>query len=212
MKQPTCCCVVEETRTEVFTKADPKPEVIVVKKEKRGRGRPRKEVGEFGDQLAAGRKRALREFPIAPGTTCEWAWRKNNGGGIVPVFGCTGRTARHIHHGPDKSVLNNDRSSNISIVCTFCHQLWHARNDKYYEEPRPEDGSAWLPYSERQVIHRLDESERATIEETIEFELSIDREMSVADWERIRNEQSRAIYLASAPVERGQGQQTENES
>ena len=150
-------------------------------------GRPEKQIGEFDDQLSAGRKRASRQFKIASNTTCEWAWRKINGGGVVPVFGCSGRIARHIHHGPDKSVLNNDRQTNISLVCTFCHQLWHVRNDKFYQEPRPADGSTWIPLAPaNEKIYTLGDSKPATIDEVIEFELSIDREMSVIDWERIR--------------------------
>lgn len=202
LDEPVCCCIVEmETIQEQvdspslpetpFTNESPRTKAQKIKHdniEKRPVGRPEKQIGEFDDQLSAGRKRASRAYQIKVGTICEWAWRKNNGGGITPVTGCSGRFARHIHHGPDKSTLNNDRESNISLVCTFCHQLWHVRNDKYYPEPRPDDGSAWLPIaSESQEIHELRESEPGTVEEIVEFELSIDREMSVEDWKRIRD-------------------------
>ena len=60
------------------------------------------------------------------------------------MFGCTGRPATNIHHGPDKSTLNNERE-NISIICTFCHNRWHAANDKFYPQPRPVNGEMWLP-------------------------------------------------------------------
>lgn len=155
-------------------------------------GRPEKTIGEFDDVLSSGRKRANKLYPIQDGQLCEWAWKTDNGGGIVPVTGCSGRLAKHVHHGPDKSTLNNDRS-NISIICTFCHQLWHARNDRYYEGERPADGSTWLPTTRsidggRMEIRGLDESRPTTISQIIAFELSIDREMTVEDWERIRSE------------------------
>jgi hypothetical protein len=206
------------TQERIIQTQDSKPEPIVVsesgkKKVNRGRnhgkmGRPEKIIGEFDDILSSGRKRAANLFKIEPGQVCEWSWKKFNGGGIVPVFGCTGLTARHIHHGPDKSTFNNDRDTNISLICTFCHQLWHVRNDKYYEEPRPEDGSAWLPYAGELANHRLDEAIEATLEETIDFEISIGRELSVADWARIRDEQQSRSTVEHGP----EGRPTENES
>jgi hypothetical protein len=98
----------------------------------------------YKDARSTGRKRAAQLYPIAVGQVCEWAWHRNCGGGVVPIVGCTGRPATHIHHGPDKSTLNNERS-NISIICSFCHNRWHAANDRYYVEPRPENGATWLP-------------------------------------------------------------------
>jgi hypothetical protein len=83
-------------------------------------------------------------YKIEGGQVCEWAWRKNCGGGIEPIIGCTGRPASHIHHGPDKSTLSNERT-NISLVCEFCHNRWHVANDKYYGT-RPADNSVWLPH------------------------------------------------------------------
>lgn len=99
---------------------------------------------EYKDAISTGRKRAAALYPIAVGQVCEWAWKKQCGGGILPVFGCTGRPATNIHHGPDKSTLNNSRD-NISIICTFCHNRWHAANDKFYPQPRPTNGEEWLP-------------------------------------------------------------------
>ena len=96
------------------------------------------------DPVSTGRKRAAVLYPISGGQVCDWAFRKNAGGGIDPIIGCTGRPASHIHHGPDKSTLNNDKS-NISIVCEFCHNRWHVANDKYYGK-RPEDNSTWIPH------------------------------------------------------------------
>lgn len=99
---------------------------------------------EYVDAVSTGRKRAARLYPISPGQVCAWAWNKDCGGGIEPIIGCTGRPASNIHHGPDKSTLNNDES-NISVICTFCHNRWHAANDKYYALPRPEGELPWIP-------------------------------------------------------------------
>lgn len=96
------------------------------------------------DPVSTGRKRAAVAYPIQAGQVCEWAFRKNAGGGIEPIIGCAGRPASHIHHGPDKSTLNNDRD-NISLVCEFCHNRWHVANDKFYGK-RPEDNSTWIPH------------------------------------------------------------------
>lgn len=96
------------------------------------------------DPVSTGRKRAAVLYPIAGGQVCDWAYRKNAGGGIDPIIGCGGRPASHIHHGPDKSTLNND-ASNISLVCEFCHNRWHVANDKYYGK-RPDDNSTWIPH------------------------------------------------------------------
>lgn len=96
------------------------------------------------DPVSTGRKRAAVLYPISGGQVCDWAWKKNCGGGIEPITGCTGRPASHIHHGPDKSTLNNDKT-NISLVCEFCHNRWHVANDKYYGT-RPVDNSTWIPH------------------------------------------------------------------
>lgn len=126
------------------------------------------------DPISTGRKRAARLYKIEPGQVCEWAWKKNAGGGVVPILGCTGRPAVHIHHGPDKSTLNNERE-NISLVCNFCHNRWHVANDKYYVEPRPQDNSEWLPTLQDSdlVVHSLYEAEKATKQEILMAELLI---------------------------------------
>ena len=98
----------------------------------------------YVDPISTGRKRAARLYPISPGQVCTWAWFKDCGGGVVPIIGCTGRPATNIHHGPDKSTLNNNED-NISIICTFCHNRWHTANDKHYALPRPDNGLQWLP-------------------------------------------------------------------
>ncbi len=119
------------------------------------------------DPVSTGRKRAAVLYPISGGQVCAWAWRKNCGGGIDPIIGCTGRPASHIHHGPDKSTLNND-SSNISLVCEFCHNRWHVANDKYYGT-RPADNSTWIPHVNiiGKVIQTLDDMQKATKQEIL---------------------------------------------
>jgi hypothetical protein len=102
----------------------------------------------MADVEATGRKRSIAVKPIKPGMRCEWAFLKQAGGGIEPIAGCPGHPAENVHHGPDKSVLNNDPETNLSRICSHCHNRWHVANDKYYLEPRPEHGATWLPDSE----------------------------------------------------------------
>lgn len=129
----------------------------------------------LNDPISTGRKRAAKLYPISPGQVCDWAWRKQCGGGIVPIFGCTGRPATDIHHGPDKSTLNNDRDTNISIVCSHCHNRWHTANDKYYVEPRPKDNLRWVPSKgiEALPIYTLADIEKATKQEILMNEMLI---------------------------------------
>jgi hypothetical protein len=127
----------------------------------------------YKDPISTGRKRAAVMYPLSPGQVCDWAWKKNAGGGIEPITGCTGRPATHIHHGPDKSTFNNDRS-NISLLCNFCHNRWHVANDKYYIEPRPADNSEWLPIKYPELdIQGLDTIQTATKMEILTAEMLI---------------------------------------
>lgn len=138
-----------------------------------------REAHVYKDPISTGRKRAAVLYPLKAGMVCEWAYRKNCGGGISPIIGCSGRPATHIHHGPDKSTLNNERD-NISLVCNFCHNRWHVANDPYYPEPRPVDNSEWLPTGGRQklpekaVVHKLDEMIKADKVEILMHEMSIE--------------------------------------
>lgn len=131
---------------------------------------PQQEEKTLIDPVSTGRKRAAALYKIAPGTECEWAWKKNCGGGIVPIMGCPGRGASHIHHGPDKSTLNNDRD-NISIICSTCHVRWHDANDPYYKTARPADNSTWLPIGD--TIHKLDEMIQADKTEVLLHEAAV---------------------------------------
>lgn len=174
-----CCCDIaaememkklaslnlEEDRT---SKAPKDPE------EKRPVGRPLKTEG-FTDLLSTGRKRAAKLYAIQPGKICDWAWKKNCGGGVKPVTGCPGNLAKNIHHGPDKSVLNNS-PTNISVVCPGCHNLWHSANDDFYPGERPEDGSEWLPIDpEGKPIKALSDCEDATMADIVLSENKLNR-------------------------------------
>lgn len=169
----SCCCAGKENLSLNLSPTGD-DDYSVTSQKKRG---PKFLTEGFKDALSAGRKRAARMYPIAEGQLCEWSFKKNCGGGIVPVMGCSGRLATNIHHGPDKSVLNNERD-NISIICAFCHNLWHAKNDEHYIEPRPADGREWLPLkNEELTIHALSDMEQATLEEIILHEIKLDRQL-----------------------------------
>lgn len=111
------------------------------------RGRPPKEVEDLVDPRSAGRKQAAVLIPDEKGAICEWAGLKEAGGGIVPITGCPGYPAEHRHHGPDKNTLNNDRHTNLHFICTFCHNRWHALNNRFYLGDRPKDDTPWVPDS-----------------------------------------------------------------
>jgi hypothetical protein len=117
---------------------------------------------ELTDDTSAGRKRAAMVAAILTGMTCEWAGLKFAGGGPVPILGCKGNTIAavkgteaakamgadeggHIHHGPDKAVLNNAVGTNLHRVCTRCHNRWHAVNDELYPKTRPHVSRPYLP-------------------------------------------------------------------
>lgn len=113
-------------------------------------GRPVKSGAEFTDAESTGRKRAAEELPTEILTTmiCEWALLKEAGGGVNPIKGCHGNPATDRHHGPNKNTLYNERRVNLHAICSFCHNLWHARNDSTYEGERPKDDTPWYPAEE----------------------------------------------------------------
>lgn len=131
-----CCCSVvkfdnvEVTKKESYGDATKTPDAIT-------------------DVQSTGRKRAATLYPFTEGGICEWTGLKNAGGGVVTVIGCMGNIATDRHHGPDKNTLNN-RRENVHLICSPCHNLWHAKNDKFYGERPPGtepfiplDGSDW---------------------------------------------------------------------
>lgn len=113
-----------------------------------GLGRPVADRETLKDPISTGRKEAATKAPI--GGQCEWAGLKYAGGGVIPIVGCGGRNATDRHHGPDKATLNNSRPDdseqyNLHVICSYCHNEWHAKNDEFYTEPRPEKNMEWLP-------------------------------------------------------------------
>lgn len=143
--------------------------------ESRGRGRPPKQDHELEDPISAGRKRAAAKVKIKAGTTCEWAFLKYAGGGVNPILGCTGYSASALHHGPDKSTLNNTRPEdvgtsepyNLHAICVWCHNRWHVANDKSYgngvAEDRPLDNSEWVPDAEFKLHDPVTEEEQVKV-------------------------------------------------
>lgn len=169
-----CCCHGKGDETadlpiEQFDNA------LNLKEEKRPVGRPLKTEG-FVNLISTGRKRAAKLYAIQPGQLCAWAWKENCGGGVEPIIGCSGRLARDIHHGPDKSVLNNS-PTNVSVICKYCHNKWHGINDKYYPGERPDDGAAWLPVGDK--IYELSDMKDADPFKVVEFELEMGREVDM---------------------------------
>jgi hypothetical protein len=121
-------------------------------------GRPSLDPDQITDITSTGRKRAARALPILDGMPCQWMGLKFAGGGPVPILGCKNhilmkavQTAEgnvyggHLHHGPDKNVLNNVPGVNLHAVCTRCHNRFHAVNNEFYEGDRPNAGAVWLP-------------------------------------------------------------------
>ena len=98
-----------------------------------------REVGE-----SAGRKEAARLYPVNETLACEWKGLANVGGGKFPVVGCIDGLQKARHHGPVKRTTVNHRY-NIHLICTSCHNWWHAKNDKHYKE----EEYALLPHKPR---------------------------------------------------------------
>lgn len=132
--------------------------------DKRGPGRPRLSGDEMVSPLKSGRRRAGLIAKIPEGYICEWAKLESAGGGVVPIIGCAGNPAVALHHGPDKSTLNNEVGINLHRVCVHCHNRWHELNDPFYG-PRPADNSEYLPLPENtwEPHNRLDQVSRQEV-------------------------------------------------
>lgn len=98
------------------------------------------------DPQATGRKRAAKMYPLDRTAPCEWQGLSNVGGGKYPIVGCVTGLQQDRHHGPDKSVVNNDEG-NVWRICSRCHNRWHSKNNKEYDwtntappphKPRPQ--------------------------------------------------------------------------
>lgn len=130
-----------------------------------------KDASEVRDQTSTGRKRAVVAISEwgrgKDGTLCEWAYLRSAGGGAIPIVGCNGtiirevkqteevgenESPRHIHHGPDKSTLNNS-PENLHAICASCHTRWHALNDPAYAKDRPDHGRPHIPLSGDAIPH-----------------------------------------------------------
>lgn len=121
-----------------------------------------KQNDDVRDATSTGRKRAAQLKPIIEGMVCEWANLGYAGGGAIPIVGCGGVTLTkekgnrlqtgNIHHGPDKSTLNNT-DENLHRVCGQCHNRWHTLNDPLYPKTRPANGAPFLPISGQYQRH-----------------------------------------------------------
>lgn len=120
----------------------------------------------------AGRKWAAKLFPLDREAPCEWKGQANVGGGDYPILGCVEGTQQARHHGPDKSVHNNE-VGNVHRICHWCHIKWHTANDPSYDwnagfypphNPRPfehnELQQQLLAYMKYQSTRRKDEPVR----------------------------------------------------
>lgn len=152
-----CCCEGKGFEPDVIFAGDPR------------RKKARLEGSMLRDTLSAGRHRAAIRIPeeyFAADPECSWARLAAAGGGVRPIIGCAGNKATDRHHGPDKSVLNNDDEleyfgTNLHAICANCHARWHAINDKFYLPPdwkkgdvaRPPNGAEWLPVGKECLPH-----------------------------------------------------------
>ena len=145
-----CCCQVESN---VLTTMETATRLIG----------GQKATEDVTDIISTGRKRAAQLKPIIEGMICEWATLLYAGGGVVPIVGCLGTVLTkekgkgvntgNIHHGPDKSTLNNS-DPNLHRICGVCHNRWHALNNPFYAVDRPSDPEeAFIPISGTSLIH-----------------------------------------------------------
>ena len=133
-------------------------------------GRPQLEDTQLEAILSTGRRRAQAIKPIAEGDICEWAMLKDVGGGPVPVIGCKDNLAKTVHHGPDKSVLNNSLE-NLHKICTTCHNRWHTLNDSYYSSERPPSGLAYRPIEPYEPASPVEASETDVLSNEVDWDL-----------------------------------------
>lgn len=143
-----------------------------------------KDSREVKDILSTGRKRAAMLLPIMQGQFCDWAGLKWAGGGVQPITGCRdtrlapvkknedlpeGNYSRgELHHGPDKSVLNNAVGRNLHAICSACHHRWHELNDPSFEGGRPNAAHLqWVPsqpYYNHAFVEPATEEEMEAVE------------------------------------------------
>jgi hypothetical protein len=90
-----------------------------------------KDDSALRDQQSTGRKRAAKMYPLDETVLCEWASKKNCGGGKFPIVGCLANLQQARHHGPSKNTLDNEKG-NVHRICHSCHNRWHTLNDEGY--------------------------------------------------------------------------------
>lgn len=91
-----------------------------------------KRTAVLKDQQSTGRKAAAKLYPLSRDSACEWQNKSNCGGGTAPIRGCLTGKQQARHHGPDKSVVNNEEG-NVHRICHYCHYRWHAANNTDYD-------------------------------------------------------------------------------
>jgi hypothetical protein len=108
------------------------PPVVVEQPQPRqtSQQRANKRDAVLRDPQSTGRKRAARLYPLDENAACEWQG-KANCGGAKGVVGCISGTQQARHHGPDKSVVNNE-GGNVHRICHACHNRWHRTNNEDY--------------------------------------------------------------------------------
>lgn len=137
------CCCQGAFSVQLYLELDAAVEKILAEGgELTAGGSKVKDPDEIKDWESTGRKRAKEIAVVFEGDVCAWAFLKFAGGGVTPIVGCNGnriyanpedKSLRgDRHHGPDKNVLNNSLGVNLHLICTFCHNRWHALNDPFY--------------------------------------------------------------------------------
>lgn len=98
--------------------------------------RRRGRESSYKDQQSTGRKQAAKLYRLDRERDCEWSNRDNCGGGKHPIRGCISGKQQARHHGPDKTVSNNE-AGNVHRICHYCHNRWHQANDASYDWNNP---------------------------------------------------------------------------
>lgn len=134
------------------------------------------DIGTLADVSSTGRKRVAKMYPITAGQVCEWAKLRYAGNGPKPIIGCMGNPASELHHGPDKNTLNNEKASrgvgtreNVHVICSDCHNAWHAANDEFYPDYSrdAQQTEPWIPYHPGEWGPQ-DSTEQASFDELVE--------------------------------------------
>lgn len=125
-----CCCAQSTGGVQQVSLTEALPKTL---------GRPPKPDTEIS--ISAGRKRAAKAYSEEMGDDklCEWLGYANCGGGFVPIIGCLRGRRTDRHHGPDKNTYNNGEE-NVSLICSLCHNRWHAANDPLYGDNKCPEG------------------------------------------------------------------------